>query len=89
MRQEDIFKDLERLIDRAFSKLFSKKKEKKTVKPETQPKAAHEETAPNFVFESIEDYTTKTGKRFRMLKDQKERGLSREEAFKETFGGLN
>ena len=38
-------------------------------------------------YESIEDYKAKTGKRFRMLKEQKERGLTRDEAFAETFGG--
>ena len=41
------------------------------------------------IYESIEDYTTKTGKRFRMTKQQKSRNLSREEAFTETFGGSN
>ncbi|MFP6655509.1 MAG: tetratricopeptide repeat protein, partial [Myxococcota bacterium] len=41
------------------------------------------------VYESIEDYASKTGKRFRMTKDQKSRELSREEAFNETFGGAD
>ena len=40
---------------------------------------------PALVFESIEDYNRKTGKRFRITKDQKERGLNREDAFKELF----
>ena len=34
---------------------------------------------------SIQEYTQSTGKRFRVTKDQKERGLSREEAFKESM----
>ena len=34
---------------------------------------------------SIQEYTQSTGKRFRMTKDQKDRGLSREEAFKESM----
>lgn len=34
-------------------------------------------------YESPEDYREKTGKRFRMTKDQKARGLLREEAFEE------
>jgi CRISPR/Cas system-associated endonuclease/helicase Cas3 len=38
------------------------------------------------LYESIEDYTAKTGKRFRMTKNQKELGMTREEAFKLTFG---
>jgi len=40
---------------------------------------------PEVIYENIKDYTSKTGKRFRMNKDQKERGLSREEAFGELF----
>ena len=40
---------------------------------------------PEIFYESIEDYTSKTGKRFRMNKDQKERNLSRDEAFRELF----
>ena len=35
------------------------------------------------VYESIEDYTQKTGKRFRMTKDQKDRDLTRDQAFEE------
>jgi len=34
-------------------------------------------------YESIEHYTQTTGKRFRITKDQKARGISREEAFQE------
>ena len=33
------------------------------------------------LYENIEDYKQKTGKRFRMTKDQKLRGLNREAAF--------
>ena len=44
---------------------------------------------PEIIYENIEDYTTKTGKRFRMNKGQKERGLSREEAFIEIFGSVD
>jgi|15BtaG_2_1085339.scaffolds.fasta_scaffold01555_8 hypothetical protein len=35
------------------------------------------------IYESIEDYTQRTGKRFRMTKDQRLRNLSREDAFNE------
>jgi hypothetical protein len=38
------------------------------------------------LYESIEDYTAKTGKRFRMTKRQKELGWTREQAFKLTYG---
>jgi hypothetical protein len=44
-----------------------------------------DEKKPEVIYENIEDYTSKTGKRFRMNKDQKKRGLSREEAFSELF----
>ena len=37
----------------------------------------------NAMYESIEQYTKLTGKRFRMTKDQKSRNVSREEAFQE------
>ena len=40
---------------------------------------------PEIFYESIEDYTSKTGKRFRMNKGQKERKLTRDEAFRELF----
>ena len=71
---------LEGLITEVFSK--HSKDESLTPKPaspvEKQPKTA--------LYESIEDYTEKTGKRFRMTKDQKNLGLTREEAFSQTFG---
>lgn len=35
---------------------------------------------------SIEQWSKKHSKRFRMTKDQKQRGLTREEAFEETYG---
>lgn len=37
----------------------------------------------NSPFMSVEDYTKKTGKRFRMTKAQLESGLTREQAFRE------
>ena len=56
---------------------------------EQTQEAPTEEQTDNPVYESIEDYTAQTGKRFRMTKDQKSRNLSREQAFTETFGGSN
>jgi len=41
------------------------------------------------LYTCIADYTEKTGKRFRMTKNQKARGLSRDEAFSEMYGGTN
>ena len=38
-------------------------------------------------YTTIKEYTERTGKRFRISKEQKIRGMSRTEAFNETFGG--
>lgn len=37
----------------------------------------------NFPFKTVEEYQRITGKRFRMKKDQKDRGLNRDQAFQE------
>ena len=79
----DVLSDI---IDKLFSKHF--KKDKKAMQTEPQPAPMKEQTE-NTVYESIEDYTSTTGKRFRMTKDQKSRELSREEAFAETYGDTN
>lgn len=44
---------------------------------------AFRKSQKSVAFDSIEEYTKATGKRFRMRKEQKERGLSREQAFQE------
>jgi len=69
------------LIDGAFSNHYSSKENEITPAPK-------EEITPKTpaLYESIEDYTAKTGKRFRMTKDQKNLGMTREEAFNLTFG---
>jgi flagellar biosynthesis chaperone FliJ len=66
----DFIKQLDKLIEKAMKKELSKGQ---------KPEATIQE------YKDIEDYQRKTGKRFRMLKEQKERGLSREEAFAEMF----
>ncbi len=68
-KDDSFFNVLSNIIDEAFSKVFSEKKEESL--PSDQRYA------------TIEEYTAVTGKRFRMTKDQKERGLTREEAFTE------
>ena len=69
---EKNFKVIQDLIDRAFKRLWlGDKEEGGSLK------------GLDLIYESIEDYTKKTGKRFRMTKDQKSRGLSRDEAFAE------
>ena len=42
-----------------------------------------EEAAPDTTPQTIEEYTQITGKRFRMTKQQKESGTSRQDAFQE------
>jgi hypothetical protein len=84
--EDRTFEILSKLIDDVFSTHYNKEK-----KMQAQPitPAPDKEHFPN-LYESIEDYTTKTGKRFRMTKNQKARGLSREEAFSEMYlGGTN
>jgi len=69
-KDNDFMKILEDLLDEVFDDSMEKHFDNKK---------------PEVIYENIEDYTSKTGKRFRMNKDQKERGLSREEAFGELF----
>ncbi len=69
-KDNDFMKILEDLLDEVFDDSMEKHFDSKK---------------PEVIYENIEDYTTKTGKRFRMNKDQKVRGLSREEAFGELF----
>ena len=66
---DGFFGVLSNIIDEAFSKVFTEKKEE-----------SHRSAAP---YASIEEYTEQTGRRFRMTKNQKERGLTRQEAFAE------
>jgi len=69
-KDNDFMKILEDLLDEVFNDSMEKH---------------FDEMKPEVIYVNIEDYTDKTGKRFRMNKDQKERGLSREEAFGELF----
>jgi len=68
-KDDGFFGVLSNIIDEAFSKVFSEKKESSS--------------SESLKYSNIEEYTEQTGKRFRMTKDQKERGLTREEAFTE------
>ena len=68
-KDDSFFNVLSNIIDEAFSKVFTEKNE--------------ESLQSGQQYSTIEEYTAVTGKRFRMTKDQKERGLTREEAFAE------
>jgi hypothetical protein len=87
MNDEKTLEMLMGIIDDAFNSHY-----KKEEKMETQPETTNDSARDHFpnLYESIEDYTAQTGKRFRMTKNQKERGLSRDEAFSEMYlGGTN
>jgi len=68
-RDDSFFGVLSNIIDEAFSKVFTENKE--------------ESPTGSAKYTSIEEYTALTGKRFRISKEQKKRGLTREEAFVE------
>ena len=83
MTDDAFFEELSNLISDAFDGAFGRKtKELKIEKPAPQK----EQPKTPALYESIEDYTAQTGKRFRMTKSQKELGMTREEAFKLTYG---
>ena len=93
MTDDKFYEELSNLINDAFDGAFGRKTPKPKLEKsimQTQPEPAPQEEQPQeTLYESIEEYVTKTGKRFRMTKDQKQRDLSREQAFAETFGGSN
>jgi len=70
MKDNKFIIQLNNMVETAFRKELSK------------PKAQIRETTK---YKDIEDYTKKTGKRFRMLKSDISEGLSREEAFSKRF----
>ena len=105
MKEDKTFELVSQMIDKVFCNYYKKEKkmqneeeleegdrsifadllpDEKTRKASFAPMKQ-----PTTFYESIEDYTTVTGKRFRMTKEQKQRGLTREQAFTETFGGNN
>ena len=70
MSNDSFLKNLDDMISSIFSSVLSKEKTVEEVKSEGVP-------------QTIEEYTQLTGKRFRMTKQQKESGTSRQEAFQE------
>ena len=83
MTDDKFFEELSSLINDAFDGVFGRKVSQPKV-PKPAPKK--EQPTTSSLYESIEDYTAKTGKRFRMTKTQKELGMTREEAFFLTYG---
>ena len=82
MTDDKFFDELSSLINDAFDGVFSRK----ISQPKKPAPQVKEQPKTSSLYESIEDYTTQTGKRFRMTKEQKTLGLTREEAFSQTFG---
>lgn len=81
MREQDLYKELETLIDSAFKNLKKDKQSMQTTqKIQVTPNTVE---APKAKYNSIQEYTEATGKRFRMTKEQMQRNISRDEAFKE------
>lgn len=68
------------LIEQEVKNKLSKKENTMT---DTNSTPSNTESSQSY--SSIEQYTESTGKRFRMLKEQKERGLTREQAYAETY----
>lgn len=76
MNQDRFLTYLKRRISTRFDQQVSRKK---VDKPLT------EEAPSGILYESFDEYTAKTGKRFRMTKEEKSAGLTREEAFHQRF----
>tara|TARA_R110002074_G_scaffold369102_1_gene543697 strand:- start:330 stop:590 length:261 start_codon:yes stop_codon:yes gene_type:complete len=74
------------LLSDLIDEVFSDRANGKPKKTDTAPPV--KEHFPN-LYESIEDFTAQTGKRFRMTKAQKSRNLTREQAFNELYLGDN
>ena len=84
MTDDAFFEELSNIINNAFDGAFGRKETE--LKIEKPAPVIKEQPKTPALYESIEDYTAQTGKRFRMTKNQKELGMTREEAFKLTYG---
>ena len=69
---------LDTLINKAISTAFERRG--KIMNDDMQYSEPQRMELP---YSTVEEYKNYTGKRFRMKKDQKQRGLDREEAFRE------
>jgi hypothetical protein len=70
----NLYTELDRMVKKAFSERLTASNDSPTIAP----------GGP--IYESIEDYKVKTGRRFRQTKQDKEAGLSREESFAKMYG---
>ena len=70
----NLYVELDRVIRKAFSDRLTVSNDSPSI------------TSGGPIYESIEDYKVKTGKRFRQSKADKEAGLSREQSFQKMYG---
>jgi hypothetical protein len=87
MNDDKAIEKLSGLIDEAFDRVFGRSDDVDMIMESNT--FAKNLPSVSTIYESIEDYTATTGKRFRMTKEQKELGLTREEAFTQTYGETN
>lgn len=69
----NLYSELDKMVKKAFDTRLTVSKQ-----PATMNTSA--------IYESIEDFKMKTGKRFRQTKADKEAGLTREESFQKMYG---
>lgn len=69
----NLYNELDKMVQKAFAERLTPSKKSSTI-------------TPSALYESIEDYKMKTGKRFRQTKADKEAGLTREESFEKMYG---
>jgi len=70
----NLYNELDKMVKKAFSDRLTEGKESPTI------------TSGGPIYESIEDYKMKTGKRFRQSKADKEAGLTRDQSFQKMYG---
>jgi len=78
--------DFAEMVNDIISEIFAEKledKDGKKSKKNEELEVVLDSSVLSEVYESIEDYTEKTGKRFRMTRNQKDRDLTRDQAFEE------
>lgn len=81
---------LANMISDAFDSSFGRKPiQERTYKMDYTQVTTPAQTSTSPAYKSIEDYTAKTGKRFRITKDQKTRNISREQAFEEFLNEMS
>jgi hypothetical protein len=87
MSNQNILDHITQSVEKAFNKHFKEKSMDNIT--QTQTNNTQDNTQSKAVYQSIQEYTAATGKRFRMTKEQTQRNISREEAFREFIKTLS